>query len=88
MSELDKTFMKIDEEAYDKAVQIIRQELGSYHHISNALYACTGSHISYNTVRNQFLAREIPIEYAAAYQDLTEGKVTVFDFFPWLRTYL
>lgn len=88
MAELDVSFMEVDEKAYDKAVDKIRQALGSYHFISNALFAQTGVHVSYNTVRNWFVRKDIPIQYAAMFQDLTDGEVKVTDFYPWLRLYL
>lgn len=79
--------LSIDEGRYDTAVATVRGTLGSYHQIATAVHDATGELISYNTIRNHFKNRTVPVELAAVFQDLTMDEVTVSDFYPWLEKY-
>ena len=82
-----RSSLKINEKRYDRAVDTIRAELGSYDGIAGQCYAETGKSITGNAVRRWFIDRCIPIEYAAVLVDLTLGQVSVLDFYPWLTAY-
>ena len=86
MNQLRSSF-KINEKRYDRSVEVIRTELGSYDGIAAQCYSVTGASITGNAVRRWFMERCIPIEYAALLADLTLGQVSVLDFYPWLVTY-
>ena len=86
MDQLRSSF-KINEKRYDRAVETIRVELGSYDGIAAQCYSVTGASITGNAVRRWFMERCIPIEYAALLADLTLGQVSVLDFYPWLTNY-
>lgn len=79
---------KISEKRYDSATKLVRDELGSYEKIAHAIHSETGEDISAGTIRNWFLHRRIPVEYAALFSDLTDGCVSVIDFFPWIEEYV
>lgn len=70
---------------YDAAVKLIRGQLGSYENIARQLYTHSGESVSANAVRRWFNNRSIPLEYAAFFEDLTFGDVTILDFYPWLK---
>jgi hypothetical protein len=87
MEYLKKKF-PIDEELYDNGISTIREILGSYEKISRLVSEETGQQISAGTVRNWFISRRIPIEFAALFSELTGDRVEVADFFPWLTMYV
>lgn len=82
-----RSSLKINEKRYDRAVDVLRMELGSYDGIAAQCYASTGKTITGNAVRRWFMERCIPIEYAAILSDLALGQVSVLDFYPWLDKY-
>lgn len=87
MDQLRKKY-KINAKQYDAAVGIVRDELGSFEAIAAQCFKHNGKSISGNAIRRWFNERSIPIEYAAVFQDLTFGLVTVLDFYPWLDEYV
>jgi hypothetical protein len=86
MDPLRDTF-KINNRKYDAAINVIREELGSFDSIAAQCYAHNGRTVSGNAIRRWFSHRSIPVEYAAVFSDLTVGLVGVEDFYPWLNKY-
>lgn len=87
MAHLGKKF-KVDGKHYDSCTDLIRDALGSYEKISHRVSKETGEEVSAGTIRNWFMHRRIPVEYAALFSEFTEGQVGVTDFFPWLPIYV
>ena len=87
MDQLRSSF-KINERRYDRAIGIIRTELGSLESIAQQCCQETGKSVTGNAIRRWFIERAIPVEYAALMVDLTLGQISILDFYPWLKDYV
>ena len=74
----------VNDKRYDKATEQLRKLLGSFDNMAAQCYSHTGESLSGNAIRRWFRTRSVPVEYAAVFEDLTFGEVSISDFFPWL----
>lgn len=75
---------------YDRACREIRRVLGSYDRIAQIYFSVTGTSVAGVSVRRWMNNRALPIEVATTLVESTrevdaDAKVSVFDFFPYLR---
>jgi hypothetical protein len=84
---------KVDKKTIDKACAVIKTQLGSYDavarevsHVVGPAFAVTGQ-----TIRNWFIARRIPVRYAAILVDLideTDDTISLYELVPWLEYHI
>jgi len=82
--DLFKPLTKKQERTYDRTINIIREEVGSYQKIATTAFSITGLHISGQTVHVWFIERRIPEKYAVIFCSMVPGKVDFMDLCPWL----
>jgi hypothetical protein len=80
-----------DRVSFDKACATVKEALGSYESIAQALSVKTGRSCTAATVRRWFMQRTLDVSWASTLIDLCreEGREApaLADFYPWLKRY-